>query len=747
MSAAPPSGSTPRRPSALVAALFLCAWILPPFWRIATLQAVNIQDDIYTSDLLNDRLPMRAFVGESVREGELPLWVPGIYTGFPALAAVEVGALYPSNLFLFGLFDAWTAVAWAQLLPLFTAGLGTFLLARELGLPASACLLAAGSFSLSGFLVAHLRQLNMVDAAAWIPFLFLLVERSLRRARPTVLPFAVVWALQLYAGHPQLSYITALALAVYFVVRWRQVDRSTAASDGRRWPVRLLAHPATRALAVALPLGTALAAAQLLPGFELAGLSHRRGGFSLAEATAYPASPWSLLTFVLPYVNGDPGLDTYRLSGIFWEQYAYLGVLPAVLALGAVIVRRRTPIVRLLAAMAALSWLLVIGPHTPLFPLLYRVVPGMSYFRFPTRFLVVTELCVALLGAFGMARAIEALRGRRLRAAAAAAILCVSAADLWTHQMRQVPMVDREAWTVPTGTASFLRDAASRAPPFRIYSLDATMVHAATFHEARGWGNDTAPFVRLRSLLQPSSNLLERLDSPDGYVNLAPRHYESVWGSDKEPGIVRPSGEIRDGKWQLHPWIGRLLRLFNVRYVVSAMPVAAPELREPRVFPEGFGIQELDDPLPRAFVVGEAIGTASDADVLEILRSADFDPERQAIVHEPVRLPSGSAPSRSARIVDRNRSSLRITATLEHPGLLVVSEGFYPGWRAWLDGNEVPIVRANMMMRAIVLPAGEHDIVFRFRPRFLFAGFGLSLAAAVVLLLFRRAAFPSPGLR
>ena len=166
----PPAGIRGLRGELGLAVIFLALWILPPFWGIATLRTVNIQDDIYASDLWNDRLPTRAFVGASIRRGETPAWMPGIYTGFPSLAQVEVGALYPSNLLLFGLFDPYTAMAWAQLLPLLIGGMGTYLLARELELPIESRLLAAGAFSLCGFLIAHLRQLNMVDAAAWVPF-------------------------------------------------------------------------------------------------------------------------------------------------------------------------------------------------------------------------------------------------------------------------------------------------------------------------------------------------------------------------------------------------------------------------------------------------------------------------------------------------------------------------------------------------------------------------------------------------
>ncbi|MGH7856596.1 MAG: hypothetical protein ACREQY_04640 [Candidatus Binatia bacterium] len=701
---------------AALAALFLLCWILVPFWSLATLRSVNIQDDIYTSDLLNDRLPSRAFVGRSIRQGDAPWWMPGIYTGFPALAAVEVGSLYPSNLLLFGLLEPYAAIAWAQLLSLFIAGAGALLLAREYRLAPEAALLVGGSFCLSGFFVSHLRQLNMVDAACWIPLLFLFVERALRGTlRGGSVPFAVVWGLQLLAGHPQISYFTALVLAPFAVARWRQIDRERKPAPSGAWPLRLAGDRAVWGLALAAATGTLLAAAQLVPSIELSRLSHRGGGFSFDLAAAYPASPRSVWTFFLPYVNGDPGRDTYRLSGIFWEQYGYLGLAPMCLAIVALVTGWRNPKVRLFGVIAVLSYAIALGPHTPLFQLAHRFVPGMSYFRFPTRFLVFVELALALLAGFGFTIVLAMLRSRGLRSTLAAAVLLVTAIDLWTNQMRQVPLVDRAAWTRPIATVEYLRERAS-GEPWRYFSLDSAMVHAATFHGARGWSGDLSPYVRLRALLQPSFNLLHGLESPDGYVNLAPRHFEAVWGSDKEPGLVRPSGEVGEGGWRLKPVVALLLRLFNVRYVISAYPARSPSLGEPVVFPEGFGIQEVVDPLPRAFVVGDALRVRSDEEALSVLRAGGLDPERQALVHDaPIELPEDSAPSRSVRIAERTNSSLRIEASLEKPGLLVVSEGFYPGWKATVDGREVSILRANMMMRALALPAGRHDVELMFR--------------------------------
>lgn len=710
-----------------LAAGFLVVWVLVPFWRIATLRAVNVQDDIYASDLLNDRLPARAFVGGSLRRGELPVWVPGIYTGFPSLAQVEMGAAYPSNLILFGVLSPYTAIAWAQILPLLIAGFGTFMLAGQLGVAFEGRLLAAGVFALSGFLIAHLRQLNMVDAAAWVPLLAACTERiATGRAGRAPMLLAIVWAMQLLAGHPQISYYTALVLGVYLFARAIQVR-------GRRTVFEAL----RRALpfCCAIFLGTFLAAVQILPALELVRLTYREGGLSYADAAKYAASPLGVWTFWIPDLFGDARTDSFRLSGIHWEQYAYVGVLPVLLTLVALVVARRSPRVLLLAGGAVASYLMVLGPNTPFFGWAHAVVPGMSFFRFPTRFLLFVDLAIALLAGFGLAACLAPLPKAARRLAAAAA-LTLTAGDLWVHQMRQVPQVDTSRWTAPIDSHRMLATALAADPgPWRYYSLDAPLVHAQTYHAAGGWSGDLSPYVALRSLLQPSFNLLFDLESPDGYSNLVPRYYEAVWGSEKKVGVV-PRRHLETG--ELEPEFAKTLRLFNVRYLLSRVPIRSEELRSLGRSNEGVELHELHDPLPRAFVVERLVPARDDAEALKLMTNASFDPTREAVVDgSGPSLPEDAASSREVRILRRGNTEVAVRASLDRPGLLVLSEGYYPGWRVTVDGTDAELWRVNLMMRGVSLPAGEHEVVFRFRSSAIRIGGALSMIAALALFALR----------
>jgi hypothetical protein len=331
---------------------------------------------------------------------------------------------------------------------------------------------------------------------------------------------------------------------------------------------------------------------------------------------------------------------------------------------------------------------------------------------------------------------LESLGGARRRVIAAA-VLALTAADLWVHQIRQVPQVDRATWLSPIGTERFLTAAREHGgEPWRYYTLDASLVHAQTYHQAKGWSGDLTPYVRLRALLQPSFNLLFGLESPDGYANLVPRYYETVWGSEKQPGI-RSNRHLETG--ELEPEVAAMLRLFNVRYVLSATPIRSPVLRQVGQSPEGVGIHEIDDPLPRAFVVGEVARAKDDEAALRAIAAPDFDATGKAvIVGDDLALPSEAAPSRNVRWIARKNTETILRATLEHPGLLVVSDAYYPGWRVSIDGAPARLHRVNVMMRGVEVPAGEHEVVFRFRPASLATGCLLSAVASLAVVRWRR---------
>ena len=321
-----------------------------PFWQVATMQGIVITNDIAVSDMANLHHPVRHFLGSELREGRLPLWLPDVYMGYPIQAEGMMGAFYPPNLLLFGLLPPLPALNLSVLWPFFMAAFATYALARKLGAAIWPSLVAAVAYALGGYYIVHLKHLPIVHTASWIPLVWLVIEWGLEGKRRYLLLAGVIWAIQWLAGSPQLAYYSAGAGLVYYL--------------GRAIQTRQLRKTAPlMALAVVLSFG--LAAVQIWPTVELTGSSERAGGVSFDFASSFGYQLASLRTFLYPYANGDPGTASYQIKGLFWEDYAYIGLLPLFAGLvGGLWLARKSGLARLLLLLAGAAFVVGLGENT-----------------------------------------------------------------------------------------------------------------------------------------------------------------------------------------------------------------------------------------------------------------------------------------------------------------------------------------------------------------------------------------------
>ncbi len=186
-----------------------------------------------------------------------------------------------------------------------------------------------------------------------------------------------------------------------------------------------------------------------------------------------------------------------------------------------------------------------------------------------------------------------------------------------------------------------------------------------------------------------------------------------------------------------------LLDLLNVRYVVT--PAATgPEpgspcgvsrtTSRPPTRTNGLQILENRDALPRAWIVHSARQTTPE-EALKLLGSGDVDPRQTALLERsPPDLASpDDASSDRASVSSYEAGRVRVSATTGAPGLLVLSEVYYPAWKAYVDGEPAPIYRANHLLRAVPIPAGDHTVELRYESWPLRAGIAISLIALAVL--------------
>jgi len=156
-----------------------------------------------------------------------------------------------------------------------------------------------------------------------------------------------------------------------------------------------------------------------------------------------------------------------------------------------------------------------------------------------------------------------------------------------------------------------------------------------------------------------------------------------------------------------------------------------PVARIPGLLVEPVRLFRVPGTFPRVYAVGGA-RVADGREGLRVLTAADFDPRREVLLSGGE--PSAPPPSFAAQVrtLEWRPDRIRLEAALGQPGYLVLAEGYDPGWSARLDGRAVPVLRANLALRAVATPAGTHLIELVYRPLPLAVGLGISAAALLV---------------
>ncbi len=401
---------------------------------LATLWPLGLTNRILTGvDALTYFTPYWAYRMAELRAGHIPLWNPYLFLGVPFLANPQAAVLYPLHWPLSWLTPS-QALIWSALLHVWLAAFFMYgFMRRAMGAGRLAAWLAAALFSLGGFTLARIENINQLNALAWLPALLWLYDETRRadgwrgRVRWGVL-LALALAMQILAGHTQTAFVNLVGWGLFAISSPRQaqaggLDKNVAQASGLSSPLQTQAgglrhrrifkttiSSFTPLLAIIPAL--LLCAGQLLPTLELNTLGLRASGLTFRQAVSFSLRPRLLAQSLLPPFGG--GLAQAFGSEGYGEFVGYLGVAALILAALAAIKtlrRPRGPLAPIL--LAATGAFLALGAYNPLYYLLWRFVPGFDLFRAPTRWLALYALGIAALA--GMGLEVAATCSRRAR--------------------------------------------------------------------------------------------------------------------------------------------------------------------------------------------------------------------------------------------------------------------------------------------------------------------------------------------
>jgi len=728
--------------------------------------------------------PIGFSVAESFKNGELPLWNRHMAMGFPLLANFQSGAFYPPNL-LYLFLPFFTAVRSLFFFHYAAAATGSYALGRHWSYPPFLALVGALVFTLGGTVVSLANLLNHFQTAVWLPWVILFSERALRSGSSRdVLAFVLALVFQFLAGSPEI-YLMSLGLIFLNGLRIKWVEGSITYR-------RLVFLPVAACAAV-----LSLAMAQVLPTLELVLESRWREPMGYVETALYSLHPLSLvnLFFLDKFVSleAGKGVHFFLLRDPPFLLSHYLGASALVgIALWLFYSSPKEKI--FLFGVMAIFLALAMGTYTPVYPFLHRQLPFLGLFRFPEKFffLVSPLLIFVALRGLSLHTSTESPSSKALAFAGLLTLLPLfgvyaffrfdtsplsrlitwaSGTPLFTTatlSKTSIAMVYLERQLILTSGMVLLvfawQKGKLRQGLFQALIVAVVLMDLGSAHRPYQFLLDPEPIYRSTKVFSNPGPEPYRLFYYPGPGNLHPSYYVLP----REPGFAEfqsliysnllPNAGVLYGvdymqeidafrRWPYMAFLSvanrlpeealyRLLGALNVGYVVGFRSLPGDGLNLVRHFPQyPSWLYKLNRAVPRVYVVPKASKEKNPLKTVSRLSDQDFDPLSEVILDRSLSInPARDFHSR-ASILRYGNHNVTVHASLNGPGILVLADAFYPGWRAYVDGGESTIYRANLFFRAVQLPPGEHLVEFKYRPLGFQVGLIISLATAGLLLL------------
>lgn len=700
--------------------------------------------------------PQFAFLAHRLHRGESPFWTSNVFAGSPQIADPQSLIFSPFFLIAAWLVPDPSFVLEDGLIFAMLAMGGVALIAyfRDRGWSAAGGLIAALAFAFGGSAAWRIQHTGQVMSLAWFPLVLFLLARALDRRSLAYGAAAGFFAACLVLGRDQVAFLEVVLLSAYAIDRLLRDDRPMG-----RGIATLCVGALVGAAAIALPIAWTLDFAW----------SSNRPAIDLDGAFKGSLPPGSFLTLICANLFGTDGpladfwgppSSAFGTRDIYLARNMtalYLGLLPLAALVGAASRRffRERDIVFFCVALVLLA-LYALGRYTPAFEMMFAL-PGVDLWRRPADASFVFCAVIAILGGYGfhlvesgearprpaalwlafaacfaLAIGVAADKGRLIQAAPAiatsAALAVASGAILLiAPRLREFPAVllALVAGALTLDLAIGNEPNESTALPRAQFDVLRTDTQNETIALLkRKLAETAAPDRRDRVELAgigfhwPNASLVHDLDHDLGYNPLRLKLFEDATGAIDHVALP----EQREFSKLAPSYRSTLTDLLGLRFIATGAPV---ETIDNRLQPGDltFIARTADAYVyenPRAAPRVLAPVCAQRADFARMLETGEWPPVdfRETVLLEgPTMCRKGAGDFARASIVSYQNAEVVIEAEAPASGAYVVlNDVWHPYWRAYVDGVETPVLRANVLFRAVAAPAGHHRIRFVFEP-------------------------------
>ncbi len=707
-------------------------------------------------DLITQIVPWRHFSIEQLKKGTVPLWNPYSFSGTPHLANYQSAVFSPLNIlfFVFPFVDGWTLLVLLQ--PLL-AGLFMYLYVRSLKISKIGSLISSISFMFCGFITVWMGYATLGYAILFLPLALFAIEKFYTtNSVYYLILLSLAIPCSFFSGHFQTSIYFALFVALYILYKGI-TERSL--------------QKALIVIAYAF-FGFLISLIQLLPSIEFYSQSLRSNIFQKTEFI-----PWAYWpTFFAPDFYGNP-VTRNDWFGHYAEWNAYIGIVPLMLAVYSLKTKKKfvfflciTSIVVLALAfpsplLDALVFLRIPVLSTSaasriivLFSFIFATLAGFGFdqlqqdlgnkktakfFIFWTLLFIgiflllwvivllklwlpVDKILIAkqnlilptiiFFTAIGLFMIERIMQMRKIRVAIAiisCLLLLLVVFDLLRFVTKWMPYDSKSLFFAPVGVT---KEFATMLPQDRVignfgaetcvyYSVGCLGGYDALYINAYG---QFVAYLKTGDITQTQRSVVD-----------FPVDNNLTFSAIKLLGVPYVAHKVMDDNtvWTFPYW----------KYPSDQFPLIYSD--------EGYRVYKNNTVLPRAFFVTSYEVIADPQKTFEKMFSKDFDLGKTIVLEKNPGFSSSTNGSNSVKILSYKPNTITISVTTSSEGLLFLSDPYYNGWKATIDGKQTEILRADSAFRAVIVPKGNHTVIFSYWPLSFALGIDGVIAGIILIII------------
>jgi hypothetical protein len=749
----------------------LVKWFFP--YNSGGWQAIGIWDKYkggqYASDAIRQLYPWKELAIEIMSRGQLPLWNPYNFSGTPLLANAQTAIFYPLNIIFFIIPSfAW---AWAVyiMLPILLSGLFMFKFLTTIKTGKFGATFGSLAFASSGYIVSWLEWGVVAHSIIWLPLSLYSVNRWIVRAEKKFLILLIIsLSSTVFAGYPQGSAYSIITVFSYFLFLLIKKKKSKR---------RQLAFPTlTSALFV-----IGITAVQWIPTTELFINSAMKGNVSqtLSREAAMPLPHFA--TLLAPDYFGNRVTENYwakTFSNLdYMDADLFTGVSLFSMAVFAFISRKKIKLFRWIFMVLVLG--VFLGSKNPASALVANLgIPVISTGA-ASEALIMTIFGTWCLGAMGFSQFRRHYDRKKFFYSLGIVAILLFVLSIGTFFVNsEFATISRRNLVIPFATFfAFSTVVILFSKQLINKSLTGFFIIILIAAELLLHANKILPFsstafafpqhllieeLRKKADLNRIAGFWEseittnfhtafRLYSAEGYDPLYIRRYGEFITSAKEDKLEKniPRADA-DITMENEANRDRILDLSSIKYIPAKLtdPSQTWEEEPLKYNPERyklvwqqdkFKIYENFHSLPRASLYYDWQIIQNDEDIINVLYDPQHNIHKQVILESDPGIEKKDNGKGEARIITYDSNQIQIETDSNQPAVLLLTDSYYPGWTAEVDGSFKDILRANYTFKAIVIPTGKHTIKVSYRPSSIKLGITIStisIAGTILFLLY-----------